>query len=263
MSEKNTGLQASVWSAVEQVGQWWRPKKLAHDRLRSDQQSRELLAAEDFNLSDFFADSDTNPVVQGIASPLVDIAQQGDSSSGQDPQVGEGVTANAVQNEGSAVMSSPRSLAAVWRAMAVTGQQRFTKSVTANSFQVGASLAESTMSWLGTAVGACGPLCFHGLSSAGSVVGSGRISGGFGNGIGGGLFGGESSSGFDWSTAARELERSGSFWFGDRKVTWHDLMWIWSHTVSEGLYHMLGFGIIDCLIDGLIPGHSRQSTQLA
>lgn len=262
MTERRAGVLANVWSIAEQIGERWQSGRERSIPTETADQSSELLAADQFSLSDFFAHDSEEPLFQSGPSPLVNRALVSKDHSNQSSQVGGAAVVGTIQEQGNEVMSSPRSLAAVWRAMAEAGQQRFTKSVTASSFQAGASLAESTIGWLGTAIGACGPLCFHGLSAAGSALGSGGIGGGMRGGLGEGLFGGQASSGFDWGSAALELERSGSFWLGDRKVTWQDLLWVWSHSMSEGLYHMLGFGIIDCIIDGLLPGQSRQSAQL-
>ena len=214
----------------------------------------QLMSAHEFNLADFFGV--TSPPAADIASKEVDAMEP--VMVGQFKNGGE-----ETEIKPDDLVTQPQKLAQVWRVMAGETQAAFTNKISADTFAMGEALASQTLSWLGNLVGACGPLCSHGLMSALSASG-----GSVGSGVGGSLFGsvdgmfaGSAANAllpFDWKTAATELEKNGAFWYGDQKISWADLVSVWSRVLGESLGQIFGFGIIDCLLDGLLPGQQRQ-----
>lgn len=214
----------------------------------------QLMSAHEFDLADFF----------GVTSPPAsDIAGKNVDAMGQvvTYQVTNGGEETEITPDD--LVTQPQKLAQVWRVMADKTQTVFTSKISADTFAAGEALASQTLSWLGNLVGACGPLCSHGLMSALSASG-GSVGGGVGGSLFGsadGLFTGSAANAlppFDWKTAATELEKNGAFWYGDQKINWADLVSVWSRVLGESLGQLFGFGIIDCLLDGLLPGQQRQ-----
>jgi hypothetical protein len=218
-------------------------------------QTAQLLAASEFDLADFF----------GVTSPLVDAGNQHGVEVTPDkiasPKSGDEIAAITPDE----LLTQPQKLAQVWRVMADETQAGFVGKIRADTFAVGESMASQTLGWLQNIVGACGPLCSHGLISALSANGS-SVTRGLGSGLFGSGNGLDSSTGtgvgslppFDWKMAATELEKNGAFWYGDQKISWSDLVTIWSKVLGESLGQLFGFGIIDCLLDGLLPGQQKQ-----
>lgn len=213
-----------------------------------------LISANEFDLADFFGVA--SPPVAAVVDKEVDVMGQG-----MIDQLSDGDEETEITPED--IITKPQKLAQVWRVMAGETQAAFTSKISADTFAMGEALASQTLSWLGNLAGLCGPLCSHGLMSVLSASG-----GSMGGGMSGSLFGSadgllagsaaEALPPFDWKTAATELEKHGAFWYGDQKISWADLVSIWSKVLGESLGQLFGFGIIDCLLDGLLPGKQQQ-----
>lgn len=128
----------------------------------------------------------------------------------------------------------------------------YEKKVTAASFALGSSLTTSFFSSLSSIAGACGPLCFHSLTALTQSTGS--------------ISSGVSSLGVPGFT----VDSLGNFHLNGNASSLSSLLGVSPENLLKGefiledlfnalaetfgySFHILGFGIFECILDALIP----------
>lgn len=136
-----------------------------------------------------------------------------------------------------------------------------TTKVTADTFAAGASLTSSVFSALGSLVGSCGVFCAHSIGALGQAGSSlSGVSGLSGMRMPG--FSVDEHGHFHLDGNIDSLSKATGFSKSDwiaGKYSAQDILTAFFSAFGEGIYCLFGFGLIDCLLDGLLPGISSKT----
>lgn len=126
--------------------------------------------------------------------------------------------------------------------------------ITADTFAAGASMTSSIFSTLGSLVGSCGVFCAHGVGALAQAGGNlGSVAGGM-NMPG---FSVDEHGHFKLDGNIDSLSKATGLSKGallSGKLSAEDILSALFSAFGHGIHCLFGFGLIDCIFDGLLPG---------